>query len=162
VGVKGIFTLQGALPVTKTLIVLSAAMALATLAAQAQVRDAPYRGTLVCGVLPFAEDPVRAAIEVNLTANVGSYQRPVHAPTRQTIAGTETGTATVDGKRILLTGGWRGETNSYEAIYSGNFVRRSAKIAGTQIWTHGGKSYMRTCSGAIKRPFAVFLPKEKK
>jgi hypothetical protein len=154
--------LEGRPPVTKTSILLSAALACAASAAQAQVRDAPYRGTLVCGVLPFAEDPVRAAIEVNLTANAGTYQRPVHAPTRQTIAGTETGTATVDGDKVLLTGGWKSEKNSYEAIYSGTFVRRSAKIAGTQIWMHGGKSYTRNCAGAIKRPLAVFLPREKK
>jgi hypothetical protein len=137
-------------------------MACATVAVQAQVRDATYRGTLVCGMLPFAEDPVRAAIEVNLGGNSGAYRRPVHAPTRQTIAGTETGTATIDGNKILLTGGWKNEANSYEAIYNGTFVRRSAKLAGTQVWIHDGKSYSRKCSGAITRPFAVFLPKEKK
>ena len=32
--------------------------------AQAQVRDAEYRVTLVCGKLPFAQDPSRAAITV--------------------------------------------------------------------------------------------------
>ncbi len=149
---------------TKLSIGLLAAIACAAFVAPApaQVRDASYRGTLVCGVLPFAEDPVRAAIEVNLSGNSGPYQRPVHMPTRLTIAGKETGTATVDGNKIALTGGWKGDKGSYEASYSGSFVRRSAKLTGTQTWTHDGKSYKRDCSGAIKRPLAAFLPKEKK
>ncbi len=144
--------------------ILSAAIVCAIFAApaQAQVRDAPYRGTLVCGKLPFAEDPERAAIEVDLSGNTGPYHRPVHSPTRLTVAGTETGTGTVNGNKISLTGGWKSEKSSYEATYSGTFVRRSAKLTGTQIWTHEGKSYTRNCAGAIKRPFAVFLPKAKK
>lgn len=130
--------------------------------AQAQVRDAIYRGTLVCGKLPFAEDPTRAAIEVKLAGNEGPYERPVHMPVRTKVVGKETGTAKVDGDKIALTGGWKGEKDSYEATYSGTFVRRSAKLTGTQSWTHEGKPYTRTCSGAIQRPFAAFLPKEQK
>jgi len=139
-----------------------AAGAMLAAPAQAQVRDAEYRGTLVCGKLPFAEDPTRAAIAVKLTGNEGPYDRPVHMPARSNVVGTETGKVKVDGDKITLAGGWKGAKSSYEAIYSGNFVRRSAKLTGTQTWTHDGKSFTRTCSGAIKRPLAAFLPKQKK
>lgn len=130
--------------------------------AQAQVRDAVYRGTLVCGKLPFAQDPTRAAIEVKLSGNEGPYERPVHMPIRAKVAGKETGIAKVDGDKIALTGGWKAERDSYEASYNGTFARRSAKLTGTQTWTHNGKTYTRTCSGAIRRPLAAFLPKDKK
>ncbi len=69
--------------------------------------------------------------------------------------------AKVDGDKITLTGGWKGEKASYDASYAGSFVRRSAKLSGTQTWTYDGKSYNRTCSGAVKRPLAAFLPKQK-
>jgi len=144
------------------LAVIACAAFIAPAQAQAQVRDAVYRGTLVCGNLPFAQDPTRAAIEVKLTGNEGPYERPVHMPIRTKIAGKETGTAKVDGDKISLTGGWKSEKDSYEAAYSGTFVRRSAKLTGTQTWTHDGKSFTRTCTGAIQRPLAAFLPKEKK
>jgi hypothetical protein len=130
--------------------------------AQAQVRDAEYRGTLVCGNLPFAQDPQRAAIVVKLTGREGPYERPVHMPLRTKVAGTETGTVKVDGNKITLTGGWKSDGGSYDASYSGTFVRRSAKLSGTQKWTHDGKSYTRNCAGAIQRPLAAFLPKQKK
>jgi hypothetical protein len=130
--------------------------------AQAQVRDAEYRGTLVCGKLPFAQDPSRAAITVKLTGSEGPYERPVHMPVRGKIAGQETGKVKVDGDKIAITGGWKGEKSSYEASYSGTFVRRSAKLTGQQSWTHEGKSYTRACSGAIKRPLAAFVPKPQK
>jgi hypothetical protein len=139
-----------------------AAAAAFTLPVQAQVRDAAYRGTLVCGKLSFAQDPQRAAIEVKLAGNEGPYERPVHMPIRTKIAGKETGTAKVEGDKITLAGGWKGEKDSYEATYSGTFVRRSAKLTGMQTWTHEGKTHTRNCSGVIQRPFAAFLPKEKK
>jgi hypothetical protein len=131
------------------------------LPAMAQVRDADYRGTLVCGKLSFAQDPTRAAITVKIAGNQGPYDRPVHMPLRTRVAGTETGMAKVDGDKITLTGGWKSEKASYEASYAGNFVRRSAKLSGTQTWTYDGKSYTRTCSGVVKRPLAAFLPKQK-
>ena len=141
---------------------LAVAGTLFAASAQAQVRDADYRGTLVCGKLPFAQDPTRTAIQVKISSNEGPYERPVHFPVRAKVAGMETGTAKVDGDKIALKGGWKGDKASYEATYSGSFVRRNAKIAGVQIWTHDGKSFTRTCSGSIKRPLAAFLPKPKK
>jgi hypothetical protein len=130
--------------------------------AQAQVRDAEYRGTLVCGNLPFAQDPQRASMVVKITGGEGPYRRPVHMPLRSIVAGTETGTVKVDGNKITLTGGWKSDKAFYEASYSGTVVRRSAKISGMQKWTHDGKSYTRRCSGAIQRPLAAFLPKPTK
>ena len=129
--------------------------------AWAQVRDADYRGTLVCGKLPFAQDPARTAITVQIAGNEGSYERPVQLM-RQGGKGVEKGAAKVDGDKIVLAGSWKDEKSSYEASYSGTFVRRSAKLTGTQTWSYEGKSYKRECSGAIKRPLAAFLPKQKK
>jgi hypothetical protein len=37
-----------------------------------------------------------------------------------------------------------------------------AAAPGKQIWTREGKTYERTCTGAIKRPLAAFLPRAKK
>jgi hypothetical protein len=137
--------------------------ALATPAkAQTKVREAVYRGTLVCGKLPFIEDPVRAAVEIKVAGNAAQYSRPVRAPRRGSVAGIETGTGTIDGDKISLKGEWRGALGNYNATYSGTFVRRSAKLTGTQIWMHAGKSYKRECSGVVKRPLAAFLPKDKK
>ena len=130
--------------------------------AQTKVREAVYRGTLVCGKLPFIEDPVRAAIEIKIAGKSAEYSRPVRAPRRGSVAGTERGTGTIDGDKISLNGEWRGELGSYTATYGGTFVRRSARLAGTQTWTYAGKSYKRDCSGTIKRPLAAFLPKDKK
>lgn len=110
----------------------------------------------------LAQDPGRAAIRVKLTGSEGTYERPVHMPVRSGIVGQEVGKAKVDGDKIAITGGWRGEKSSYEASYSGTFVRRSAKLSGQQSWMHEGKSYTRTCSGAITRPLAAFLPKPQK
>lgn len=129
---------------------------------QAQVRDAEYRGTLVCEKLPFAADPTRVAIAVNIVSNEGSYERPVFMSGRGKLAGTEKGTAKVDGEKISLAGGWKGDKDSYEASYSGGFVRRSANLTGTQKWTHDGQSFTRNCTGSIKRPLAAFLPKARK
>lgn len=127
--------------------------------ATAQVRDADYRGTLVCGKLPFVEDPNRAAILVRIANNEGAYERPL---TIGKFTGKEVGKAKVEGDKITITGAWKSDNSSYEATYSGTFVRRSAQLTGKQSWTHNGKSYTRSCSGAIKRPLAAFLPKQKK
>ena len=52
----------------------------------------------------------------------------------------EQGTGTLSGQNIDLQGSWKGGTREYEAKYSGTFVRRSAKLKGTQTWTEGGKT----------------------
>jgi hypothetical protein len=140
---------------------LTAAGLIPAMPAQAQVRDAEYRGTLVCERLPFAQDPARTAIVIKLTGNEGPYERPVYAG-RSKPDGKESGTAKVDGDKIALTGAWKGEKDSYEASYTGSFVRRRAKLAGTQKWVHDGQSFTRNCSGAIERPLAGFLPKQQK
>lgn len=124
------------------------------------VRDAVYRGTMVCGKLPFIQDPLRESIEVVVSGNSARYTRPVRAQTDT--AGVETGSGNVEGGKINLRGSWKQRGDSYEASYSGSFVRRSAKLTGTQVWSHDGKSYKRECAGAIKRPLAPFLPKDRK
>lgn len=124
------------------------------------VRDAVYRGTLVCGKLGFIQDPVREAIEVTVSGPSVRYIRALRTQTGT--AGAETGTGTIDAGKINLKGAWKGGADSYEATYAGTFVRRSARLSGAQVWSHDGKTYTRTCSGAIKRPLAAFLPKSEK
>jgi hypothetical protein len=65
-------------------------------------------------------------------------------------------------QKIDLQGTWKSGRRAYEAKYSGSFERRSAKIKGTQTWTDGGKTVVRTCAGAIKRPLKPFLPRQKR
>jgi hypothetical protein len=126
--------------------------------ASAQVRDATYRGTLVCDKIPFVVSGERAAIEVAITGSFAKYTHPV-IMLRKAVTGTESGTGTVDDGKIVLKGSWKGDKNDYEATYSGSFVRRSAMLSGIQTWTHEGKTYTRKCTGTIKRPLAVFLPR---
>jgi hypothetical protein len=73
----------------------------------------------------------------------------------------EQGTGTLSGQTIDLQGSWKSGSHEYQAKYSGTFVRRSAKLKGTQTWTEGGKTMTRACSGAIKRPLKPFLPRKK-
>jgi hypothetical protein len=127
--------------------------------ASSQVRDAVYRGTLVCDKLPFFETAAREAIEVSIKGSVARY---IHIVRERTETSFEVGTGTLEGQTLSLKGGWSGESESYESNYGGAFVRRSARLTGTQTWTHEGKTYTRKCEGAIKRPFAVFLPGEAK
>jgi hypothetical protein len=75
--------------------------------------------------------------------------------------GTEKGDGTVNGQDIKLEGSWEGAGRQYKASYSGTFVRRWAKLKGTQTWTIDGKTVTRNCSGAIKRPLRAFLPRKK-
>jgi hypothetical protein len=126
---------------------------------QALVRDAVYRGTLVCDKLPFFETAAREAIEVGIVGGAAKYTMAVRL---RDLAGPETGTGKVEGQAISLQGEWSGKTDSYKATYSGTFVRRSARLTGTQTWTHEGKTYTRKCSGAIKRPLRAFLPRQRK
>jgi hypothetical protein len=125
----------------------------------APVRDAVYRGTLLCGKLPFQDAAMREAIEVTIAGNSARY---THVVRDQTRTSSETGSGTIDGRKIELKGSWREWGDSYEASYQGSFVRRSARLSGTQTWSHAGRTYTRRCSGAIKRPLAAFLPRGKK
>jgi capsid protein len=129
--------------------------------ARAQVRDAVYRGTLVCDKLPFFETAAREAIEVGIAGGAAKYTMVVRLRDQSETA-QEAGAGKVDGQAISLQGEWTGKSDSYKASYSGTFVRRSAKLTGTQTWTHDGKTFTRKCSGAIKRPLRAFLPRQRK
>ncbi len=128
---------------------------------QTQVLDAVYRGTLVCAKLPFTEFGMREAIAVTISGGNASYTHVVRLR-ESPEPGEEKGTAKVDGARITLEGNWKGDAGQYNANYSGSFVRRSAKLVGTQTWTHQGRIVTRSCSGVIKRPLKAFLPRGKK
>ena len=142
--------------------VLAAAMIAMATPAAAQVLDATYRGTMLCDKLPFTNDKMREAIEVTITGGAARYSHVVRLSKVDVEATAEQGTGTIDGQKISLQGGWKGGSRSYEAKYSGSFVRRSAMLKGTQTWTDGGKTEIRACAGAIKRPFKPFLPRDKK
>jgi hypothetical protein len=65
------------------------------------------------------------------------------------------------GDNISLQGSWKGGNRQYEAKYGGTFVRRHVDLKGTQTWNDGGKTIARACSGTIKRPFKIFLPRDR-
>lgn len=138
----------------------AAAATIVSTAASAQVRDAVYRGTLVCDRLPFAGKS-RESIEVTIS---GGAVRYTHVVRLQSAAEptAEQGGGTLSGGNISLQGSWKGGNRQYEAKYSGTFVRRHAALKGTQSWSDGGKAVIRDCTGIIKRPFRVFLPRDKK
>ncbi len=127
----------------------------------AQVRDAIYRGTMVCNKLPFTIGNGREAIEVAVSPGSVRYKHAVrlHGTAAQT---AEEGIGALNGETISLQGSWKGGNRRYDAKYSGTFVRRHAHLKGTQTWNDGGKTIIRTCSGSIKRPFRMFLPRERK
>ena len=142
--------------------VLAAAMAAAAgTPAAAEVLDAVYRGTLVCDKLPFTDNKMREAIQVTIAAGVAHYSHVVRLRDAAEAA-AEQGEGTVNGQAISLHGSWSGGSREYKASYSGTFVRRSARLRGTQTWTDGGKTIARACSGAIKRPLKAFLRRDKK
>jgi hypothetical protein len=143
--------------------VLAAAMmtAMATPVA-AEVLDATYRGTMVCDKLPFTSDKMREAIEVTITAGAARYSHVVRLRNAAVEATAEQGTGKIDGQNIDLQGTWKSGGREYQAKYSGSFVRRSARLKGTQSWTDGGKTITRACAGAIKRPLKPFLPRARK
>ena len=143
--------------------VLAAAMMTATgTPAAAEVLNATYRGTMVCDKLPFTSDRMREAIEVTIAGGAARYNHVVRLSKVAVEAAAEQGTGTIDGEKINLQGAWKSGSREYQAKYSGSFVRRSAKLKGTQTWTDGGKTVTRACTGAIKRPLKPFLPRSKK
>ena len=143
-------------------VVWLAAVAGAMLAApaQAQVRDAEYRGRVREG-LPFAQDPGRAAITIKLAGGEGTYERPVHMPVRNKIIGQETGKVKVDGDKIAITGGWKGEKSSTRRATAEPSSAAVPNSPPAKLDPRGQKLYAN-CSGATKRPLAAFLPKQRK
>src|SRR5436190_726295 len=93
--------------------------------APAQVRDALYRGTMVCDKLPFFEVAAREAIEVKIKGASVTY---THIVRERGELSFEQGGGTLDGDKISLKGEWAGEEERYQASYSGSFVRRSAQL----------------------------------
>lgn len=132
-----------------------------TLPAAAEVLDAVYRGTLVCDKLPFSDGKMREAIDVTIAGGGATYTHVVRLRKAPEQA-VEKGAGKVDGQNISLEGAWKAEGREYQAKYSGTFVRRSAKLTGTQSWKDGAKTFNRACSGVIKRPLRAFLPGGKK
>lgn len=142
--------------------IVAIVFAIATMPATAEVLDAVYRGTFVCDKLPFTEAAMREAIDVTIAGGAVRYSHVVRLRPSGPEAAAEQGTGTLKGQDISLQGSWQGGGWRYKASYSGTFVRRSARLKGTQTWIDGGKELTRACSGVIKRPFKAFLPRSKK
>lgn len=139
-------------------VMVAVLVAAVAMPATAEVLDAVYRGTLVCDKLPFTEAKMREAIAVTIAGGAVRYTHVVRL--RGPAEGVaEQGAGTLDGQAISLQGSWQGGGRQYNASYSGTFVRRSAKLKGTQTWTDGGRQLARACSGVVKRPFKAFLPR---
>jgi hypothetical protein len=124
-------------------VVAAAGIAIAATPASAQVRDAVYRGTMVCDKLPFSAGKIREAIEVTIGAGAVPYTHVVRLA-HAAEATPEKGTGTLSGQNVTLQGSWQGGNRKYEADYSRSFVRRHAFIKVKQAWSNGGK----TISGA--------------
>jgi hypothetical protein len=142
-------------------VIVAIVLSIVATPAIAEVLDAVYRGTLVCDKLPFTEAPVREAIDVTITGGAVRYSHIVRLHGVREAA-AEQGTGTLKGQDLSLQGSWQGGARQYKASYSGTFVRRSARLKGTQTWSEGGKQISRACSGVVKRPFKAFLPRAKK
>ena len=143
--------------------ILAAVMIVAMSApAVAEVLDAVYRGTMVCDRMPSTSGKMREAIAVTIAGGAVKYSHVVRLHHAAVESVEEQGTGTLSGQNIDLQGSWKGGTREYQAKYSGTFVRRSARLKGTQTWTEAGKTMTRACSGAIKRPLKPFLPRNKK
>ena len=138
----------------------AALVAFMATSAAAEVRDAVYRGTMVCDKLPFSESRMREAIDVAISGGTVRYSHVVRLR-GEAEAIPEQGTGVLDGQHISLQGSWSGGGRQYHAVYSGTFVRRSARLKGRQTWTDAGRIVTRACSGSIKRPLRVFLPRKK-
>jgi hypothetical protein len=143
-------------------VLMVAVMAAIGTPAAAEVLDAVYRGTMVCDKLPFTSDRMREAIEVTIAAGTARYSHVVRLRNAAVEAVAEQGTGKIDGQNIDLQGTWKSGNREYQAKYSGSFVRRSAQLKGIQTWTDGGKTVIRACAGAIKRPLKPFLPRDRK
>jgi hypothetical protein len=125
----------------------------------AEVLDAVYRGTLVCDRLPFTDGKMREAIVVTIARGAVRYTHVVRLRGKKPEREVEQGTGTLTGQVIQLQGSWQEGGRQYHATYGGTFVRRSARLRGSQTWTAGGRQFSRACSGAVKRPFKAFLPR---
>jgi hypothetical protein len=109
---------------------IAAAIVSAAAPAQAQVRDAVYRGTMVCDKLPFTAGKSREAIEVTIAGGAVRYSRVVRL---RGIASSprEEGSGTLSGQNISLQGSSKSGNRQYDAKYAGTFVRRHADLKGT-------------------------------
>jgi hypothetical protein len=142
-------------------VVAAALLGVSAAPATAVVLDAVYRGTLVCDKLPFTEAKMREAIEVTIAGGQVKYRHIVRLRD-EAEPRPEEGAGKLDGQRISLQGSWREGAREYEAKYSGTFIRRSARLRGSQSWNVAGKTLTRACTGAIKRPLKAFLPRKKR
>jgi hypothetical protein len=140
---------------------IAAAVASAAAPANAQVRDAVYRGTMVCDKLPFTAGKSREAIEVTSAGDTVRYSRVVRLRGTASLP-REEGSGTLSGQNISLQAHGRAATANMKRNMRALFLRRHADLKGTQIWNDDGKSISRDCSGTIKRQLRVFLPRDRK
>jgi hypothetical protein len=103
--------------------------------ARAQGVDGLYVGELRCTGVGQATIPLRTQIRLTVSGTTVRYEREVHMPNSSQSSGVkETGTGTVAGSSISMTGGARTATYSYEATYSGTIAGTRLTMQGTQKW----------------------------
>lgn len=96
---------------------IAAAIAGAAAPACAQVRDALYRGTMVCDKLPFTAGKSREAIEVTIAGGSVRYSRVVRLRGNAS-SPREEGSGSLSGQNISLRGSWKSGNRQYEAKYA--------------------------------------------
>ena len=82
------------------------------------MRDAVYRGTLVCDKLPFSAGKGREAIEVTIAGGTVRYSHVVRLRDAAEPV-PEQGKGSLNGQDIELQGSWESGNRQYEAKYSG-------------------------------------------
>jgi hypothetical protein len=145
----------------RAVILAAALMTVGGLPVHAEILDATYRGTLVCDRMALTDASLREAIEVTISGGTVRYNEVVRLRSSAAESSQEQGSGSLSGQHIELQGKWEHAGHRYEAKYAGDFVRRSARLKGTQTWTVGDKSMTRNCTGAIKRPLKAFLPRNR-
>ena len=127
------------------------ALALAT-PASAQVTDGLYVGELRCTAVGDATIPLRTQIRVTVTGTTVRYNRDVHmANSSQSSGVKETGTGSVAGSTISVTGGAKGAAYSFESSYRGTIDAAGIAMTGGQKWYVNRGIQERSCTIAARR-----------
>jgi hypothetical protein len=135
-------------------IILAAALAAAP--ALAQSFDGTWHGRMTCARMSFTKGVQKVRFVLTVAKGHATFVRHVYDKDNSTVVGSEEGGGTVAGDgAIALTATWRSaKANSkfsYTASYRGRLSGHTARLSGTQAWTHNGKREDRHCTIALTR-----------
>lgn len=119
-----------------------------------------YPALLSCDALPFTAGPLRDPFMLEISSGKAAYSRRLPAADAPDAAGgTETGTGTLAGGRLSLTGkgvgkgsgvgDGNGRAASFESRYLGEVSGMGGLLTGIQSWTYRGRSYERRCQISV-------------